>query len=439
MPRIVIIGGGFAGLRAARELRNAPVRITLIDRRNHHLFQPLLYQVATAALSPADIAAPIRNVLRGQRNTDVLLAEVDDFDVSERRVIFDNGNVIDYDFLIVASGATHHYFGHDDWERLAPGLKTAEDAIVIRRRFLLAFEAAEQEPDPAVRRALLTFVVVGAGPTGVELAGSMAEVARHAMVRDFRHIDPTTARVVLLEAGPRVLSSYAEDLSRRAEGALRRLGVEVRTGSAVTAMEADGVCIGDERIAARNVVWAAGVRASRLGRKLGGPTDPAGRVCVAADLSLPDHPEVFVIGDLAALETAGGKPVPGIAPAAMQQGSHAARNIRLLLAGRRTEPFHYTDKGNLATIGRRAAVFERGRIRLFGFTAWVLWLFVHIFYLIGFRNRVVVFIHWAWSYVTWQRGARLITGEIGTDLAPPERALGERTGDQEPLREARKG
>lgn len=424
LPRVVIVGGGFGGLRAARALRRAPVRVTLIDRRNHHLFQPLLYQVATAALSPADIAAPIRSILHRQENTEVFLAEVTGFDLEARRVLLAGGDTADYDFLIVACGATHHYFGHPEWETLAPGLKTIEDATEIRRRFLLAFEAAEEEPDPERRRALLTFVVVGAGPTGAEMSGAMAEIARHSLVRDFRRIDPSTARIILIEGGPRVLASYDPELSAQAEAALRRLGVEVRTGSVVTRVESDAVYVGEERIPTHNVVWAAGVTASPLGKKLGVPTDRAGRVLVEPDLSIPGHPEVFVVGDLAAMNDEHGKPLPGVAQVAMQGGTHAARNIIRTLERRPREPFRYFDKGSLATIGRRRAVMEVGRIRMFGWLAWIAWLFVHIFYLIGFRNRVSVFMQWAWSYLTWQRGARLITGEVGPVLAPPGRPLG---------------
>ncbi|HEV2149774.1 MAG TPA: NAD(P)/FAD-dependent oxidoreductase, partial [Longimicrobiaceae bacterium] len=424
LPHVVIVGGGFGGLRAAKELRRAPVRITLIDRRNHHLFQPLLYQVATAALSPADIASPIRGILHRQRNTAVLLAEVTGFDLEARRVLLGDGGTVAYDFLVVASGATHHYFGHPEWEPIAPGLKTIEDATEIRRRFLLAFEAAEQEPDPEERRALLTFVVVGAGPTGVELAGAMAEIARHSLVRDFRRIDPSTARIILLEGGPRVLAAYDPGLSDDAERALRELGVEVRTGAIVTRVEADAVCVGEERIPARNVVWAAGVTASPLGRALGVPTDRVGRVQVEPDLSIPGHPEVFVIGDLAHLAGPDGEPLPGVAPVAMQQGRFVAGNLRRILRGEPRARFRYTNKGNLATIGRRRAILELGELKLFGWLAWILWLFVHVFYLIGFRNRVSVFLQWAWSYVTWARGARLITGDVGPELAPPGQPLG---------------
>ena len=431
VPHVVIVGGGFGGLSAARALRSAGVTITLIDRRNHHVFQPLLYQVATAALSPADISAPIRSVLRKQRNLDVLMGHVEDVDLQGRSVILADGRRVAYDFLIVATGATHAYFGHPEWAPLAPGLKTIEDATEVRRRFLLAFEAAEQEEDPEERRALLTFVVVGAGPTGAEMAGAMAEIARHSLVRDFRRIDPGTARILLLEGGPRVLSAYDEGLSAYAKRALERIGVEVRTGAIVTRMEPDAVYVGDERIPTRFVVWAAGVTASPLGSRLGAETDRAGRVKVEPDLSIPGHPEVFVIGDLAALTGKDGKPVPGVAPAANQAGRRAARNLAATLKGQPREPFRYLDKGSMATLGRRAAVMEAGKIRVKGWFAWMAWLFIHIFFLIGFRNRVFVMMQWAWSYLTWQRGARLITGEVGPDLAPPGLPIGAAPTDSE--------
>ncbi len=413
LPHVVIIGGGFGGLYAARALKRAAVRVTVIDRRNHHLFQPLLYQVATAGLSPADIAAPIRHVLRKQQHTRVLLAEVTEIDTQGREVVFGDGRRIHYDFLIVATGATHQYFGHDEWETFAPGLKTIEDAIGIRRRFLLAFEAAEQEPDAGLRRALLTFVVVGAGPTGVELAGAMAEIARHALVRDFRRIQSESATILLLEGGDRVLSAYPPELSESAAASLRRLGVEVRTDAVVTHIDESGVCIGDERIAARNVIWAAGVAASPLGASIGAPTDRVGRVLVEQDLSVPGHPEVFVIGDLAAFLHQTGEPLPGVAPVAMQQARAAAANIRATIEDRQRAAFHYRDKGSLATIGRASAVAEFGRVRISGALAWLAWLFIHILFLIGFANRLVVMIQWAYSYLTFQRGARLITGETG--------------------------
>jgi NADH:ubiquinone reductase (H+-translocating) len=418
-PRVVIVGGGFAGLAAARGLRRAPVRVTLVDRRNHHVFQPLLYQVATAALSPADVSAPIRGILRRQANLEVRMAEVVDVDLRARAVVLAGGDRLEYDFLVIATGATHAYFGHPEWAPLAPGLKTIEDATDIRRRFLLAFEAAEREDDPEARRALLTFVVVGAGPTGVELAGAMAEIARHSIVRDFRRIDPATARIVLVEGGPRVLPAYAPSLAAYAERALGRIGVEVRTGAVVTRVDPEGVEIGGERIATRNVVWAAGVTASPLGARLGAPLDRAGRVRVAPDLTVPGHPEVYVTGDLAGLDGADGRPLPGVAPVANQQGRHAARNVRLALQGRPLRPFRYVDRGSMATIGRNAAVLEAGRLKMKGLPAWLAWLFVHIFALIGFRNRAMVMLQWAWSYLTWQRGARLITGEVGPELAPP--------------------
>jgi NADH:ubiquinone reductase (H+-translocating) len=421
---VVIIGGGFGGLYAARALRRAPVAITVIDRRNHHLFQPLLYQVANAVLSPADIAAPIRHILRRQANARVLLGDVVDIDAEQRGVMLADGRSIRYDYLLLATGATHHYFGNPQWENAAPGLKTIEDAVEQRRRYLLAFEAAEHEVDPEVLQALLTFVVIGAGPTGVEMAGSMIETARNALRSDFRHIDPRYARVILLEGGPRVLSAYDESLSVKAEESLRKLGVEVRTGAIVTQIESDAVWVGEERIPTRHVVWAAGVTASPLGKALGTETDRVGRVVVRPDLSVPGHPEVFVVGDLAAFTTEEGKVLPGIAPVAMQQGPAAARNIRRLVAGSPTEPFRYNDKGSLATIGRFSAVGEIFGRNVSGALAWLAWLFIHILYLSGFRNRLVVFIQWAWSFFTWQRGARLITGHVGPVLAPPDAPLG---------------
>lgn len=438
LPHVVIIGGGFGGLAVARALRKAPVRVTMIDRRNHHLFQPLLYQVATASLSPADIAAPIRNVLHRQRNTEMWMAEVVGIDTGRRRVRLADGTLMSYDFLVLATGATHDYFGHPEWAEFAPGLKTIEDATQIRRRFLLAFEAAEQEPDEATRHALLTTVVIGGGPTGVEMAGAMAEMARHSLVRDFRHIDPSSARIILLEGGERLLAGYDPELSARAEADLRRRGVEVRTGSLVTDIEANAVYIGEERIPARNMVWAAGVAASPLGSRLGAPTDRAGRVRVEPDLSVPGHPEVFVIGDLAALLQEDGRPLPGLAPVAMQQGDAAAANILRTLRDEPREPFEYDDRGSMATIGRGAAVAEIGRFKLAGAFAWLAWLFIHILFLIGFRNRFVVLTQWAWSYLTWQRGARLITGEVGPDLDPPGEPLGTPlAGQNHTVREAR--
>ena len=407
-PHVVIVGGGFGGLAAARTLAGRPVRVTLVDRRNHHLFQPLLYQVATATLSPADIATPLRSVLRAAANVRVLLGEAEKVDLAGRRLGLVDG-ALDYDALILAAGASHSYFGHDDWEPLAPGLKSLEDAIEIRRRVLLAFEAAERATDAAERGALLTFVVIGGGPTGVELAGALAEIARHSIARDFRAIDPAQARIVLLEAGGRVLAAFPADLSGRAVQALGRLGVEVRTGSKVTRVTSDAVWLGGEQIRSRAVIWAAGVAASPLARSLGVPLDHAGRVPVEPDLSVPGRPEVFAIGDLCALRDATGALLPGLAPVAMQQGRAAADNAWRHLSGQPTRPFAYRDKGSMATIGRGAAVAVVGDVHLSGTLAWLAWLFVHIMYLVGFRNRLLVLIEWAWAYVTWQRGARLIT------------------------------
>jgi NADH dehydrogenase len=408
-PHVVIVGGGFAGLNAARRLARREVRVTLVDRRNHHLFQPLLYQVASAALSPADIATPLRSILRDAPRVRVLLAEAQAVDVAARRVILDAG-ALSYDALIVAAGASHSYFGHDEWERLAPGLKTLEDALEIRRRLLLAYEAAERAEDGAERRALLTFVVVGGGPTGVELAGAFAEIARHTIARDFRAIDPTSARVILLEGGPRLLATFPEDLAVAAARSLAGLGVEVRTHAQVTRITPDAVWVGSEQIPSRAVVWAAGVAGAALGRSLGVPTDRSGRVHVAADLSVAGHPEIFVVGDLAAFPLPGGGTLPGVAPVAIQQGRAAADNAWRRLRGEATVPFRYRDRGSMATVGRAAAVATLGRVHLSGLLAWLAWLGVHIVYLIGFRNRFLVLFQWTWAYVTWQRGARLITG-----------------------------
>jgi NADH:ubiquinone reductase (H+-translocating) len=426
-PHVVIVGGGFGGLYAARSLRRAPVRVTLVDRRNHHLFQPLLYQVATAALSPADIAAPIRHVLRRQANATVLLGTVTDVDLPGRAVALADGRSLPYDYLVLATGAVDQYFGHDEWAEAAPGLKGLEDAIEIRRRFLLAFEAAEQEPDPERCRALLTFVVVGGGPTGVEMAGAFAEVARHTLAGgNFRRIDPAGARVMLLEGGPRLLPAYPPALSERARGALERLGVEVRVDAMVTRIAAGAVRVGEERIPTRTVVWSAGVAASPLGRRLGVETDRTGRVPVEPDLSVPGHPEVFVIGDLASFPHQTGQPLPGIAPVAIQQGKAAAANIHRRVKGQPTRAFHYRDRGMLAVIGRGAAVGLIAGRSVRGALAWVIWLFVHLMYLVGFRNRVAVLLEWAWAYLTWQRGARLITGELGPQLAPDDAVIGRR-------------
>ena len=409
--RVVIVGGGFGGLYAAQALRGKNVQVTLVDRRNHHLFQPLLYQVATAALSPGDIAHPIRAILRRQKNARVLLAEATSVDVSSHSLALTDGT-IPYDYLILATGARHAYFGHDEWEKNAPGLKSLEDALEIRRRILLAFERAERELDETHRRALLTFVIVGAGPTGVELAGAIAEIARHVMVSDFRAIDPRDARVILVEAGPRVLATFPEELSVAAEDSLKRLGVEVRKNRRVTSIASGQVLLGPEVIEAETVLWAAGVTASSLAQSLGVPLDRAGRVQVESDLTVPGHPEVMVIGDLALFTPQDGNPLPGVCPVAIQQGRHAARNILRSIAGLPKESFHYWDKGNLATIGRAQAVADLGRLRVSGILAWLAWLFVHVFFLIGFRNRFVVIFEWAWAYMTYQRGARLITGDI---------------------------
>jgi NADH dehydrogenase len=409
LPRVVIVGAGFAGLTAARELRGAPVRVTVVDRRNHHLFQPLLYQVATAALNPADISAPIRSVLRHQQNAEVVLGEVTSIDPGARRVHLADGVELAYDCLIVGTGATHSYFGRDDWAPLAPGLKTVEDALEIRRRILLAFERAERETDPSARQALLTFVVIGAGPTGVELAGALSEIARHTLLADFRHIQPESARIILLEALPSVLPTYSARSQTAARRQLERLGVEVRTSAKVTAVDDEGVMAGGVRIASRTVLWGAGVSASPMGKWLGAPRDRTGRVEVRPDLTVPGHPEIAVVGDLALMREADGSLVPGVAPAAIQAGRHAARNVIRMVAGESPRPFHYWDKGLLATIGRAAAVADLGKLRVSGLPAWLLWLFVHIFFLIGFRNRVAVILQWAWSYLTFKRGARLIT------------------------------
>ena len=412
-PHIVIIGGGFGGLYCARKLASSSVRITLVDRKNHHTFQPLLYQVASAVLSPGDIASPIRGILRRRDNVRVLLDEATGFDLAKRVVHLRNSN-LDYDYLVVAAGASHSYFGHPEWEPLAPGLKTIEDALEIRRRILLAYELAERRTTSGDPPLPIQFVVIGAGPTGVELAGALADIARHSLTHDFRSIDPARSRVLLLEGGPRVLPSYPEDLSRSAEEQLRRLGVDVRINAKVTGIDASSVHVGEEVIPAAVTLWAAGVAASPLGRMLGAPTDRAGRVLVAPDLSLPDHPEVFVVGDLASVRAPDGNPVPGVAPAAIQMGEATARNIALSIADRPRKPFHYWNKGNLATIGRAAAVADFTRMHISGVIAWLMWLFVHIFFLIGFRNRLVVMLEWAWAYLTHQRPTRLITGS--TDL-----------------------
>jgi NADH dehydrogenase len=408
--RVLVVGAGFAGLNVARSLASAPVKITVIDRKNHHTFQPLLYQVATGGLSPGEIAAPIRAVFRDDSNVVTLLEEVEGFDL-DRHVVKTAEQEITYDYLVVAAGATHAYFGHDDWEPFAPGLKTIEDALEIRRRILLTFELAERQALAGAADEALNFVVVGGGPTGVELAGTLAEIACHVLAHEFRSIDPSRAHIILLEGGPRVLPAYPEDLSRSAEEQLRQLGVDVRTNAMVNLIEAGVVHYGGTKIVAPVILWAAGVAASPLGKKLGVPIDRAGRVLVQPDLSIPGHPEVFVIGDLASIKDKHGQPVPGLAPAAIQEGKYVAKAIRYDLAGKAREPFHYWNKGTLATIGRNAAIADFGKIHISGFLAWLSWLFIHILFLIGFRNRLLVFIQWFWSYVTYERSARLITGD----------------------------
>ncbi len=410
LPHVVIVGGGFAGLWATRALASAPLRITLLDRGNHHLFQPLLYQVATAGLSAPDIAAPLRHILRQQKNVEVRMAAVARIDAAGKRVELDDGGTIAFDFLLLASGATHAYFGNDHWAAHAPGLKTLDDALDLRRKLLLAFERAEAASDPSEREAWLSFAVVGGGPTGVELAGTLAEIARHTLKDEFRNIDPAQARVRLVEAGPRVLSSFPEDLSEKARRQLEKLGVEVATGTPVADITADGYRLGDSFVPAKTVVWAAGVAASPLGRTLGVELDRAGRVPVLPDLTVPGHPDIFVAGDLASLQQ-DGRPVPGVAPAAKQMGRHVAQSIRARLAGRPTTPFVYRDYGNLATIGRMAAVVDFGRLKLSGLLAWWFWLTAHVFFLIGFRNRLVVLLNWFWAYWSYQRAARIILGD----------------------------
>jgi NADH dehydrogenase len=423
--RVVIVGGGFGGLQAARSLKRAPVQVTLIDRRNFHLFQPLLYQVATGGLSPANIAAPLRSVLRRQKNVEVILGDAVDIDVAGRRVILSDGEV-PYDTLIVAAGATHSYFGRDEWAALAPGLKTVEDATEIRRRILLAFEAAEREPDAKRREAWMTFVLVGGGPTGCELAGALSEIARHTLRDDFRRINPWDAKLILVEASDRVLSAYPPELSAKARESLERLGITVRTGTLVTDIHEDDVVLKSgertEQVPARTVIWAAGVKASNLGKALatqtGAALDRAGRVSVEPDLTLPAHPEIFVIGDMANYVHQGGKPLPGVAPVAMQQGGYAAKTIDRRLKGKSPlPPFRYKDRGSMATIGRRAAVAQVSRFKLSGFLAWLMWLFVHLIELIEFQNRLLVLIQWAWNYLTFNRSARLITGPVHSTLA----------------------
>ncbi len=409
-PHVVILGGGFGGLYAALRLKRAPVRVTLVDRHNHHLFQPLLYQVATATLSPSDIASPLRGVL-GRYGISVLLAEATGVDVHGKRLLLSDGELT-YDFLIVATGATHSYFGRDEWARYAPGLKTIEDAVEIRRQLLLAFELAEREPDPVRRRELLTFVIIGGGATGVELAGALSEISHHALVRDFQNIDPSQARILLVEGAPHVLPTYPEKLSVQARKSLEKLGVEVRTGVRVTRIDEAGVYIGEEHIPAHTKLWAAGVAASPLARSLGVELDRAGRVPVTPELTLPGRKDIFVVGDLALFQE-NGQPVPGVAPAAMQEGKHAARNILLQLQGKPMEPFSYWDRGMFSVIGRGSAVgIALERFKMSGYLAWFAWLFVHVLFLIGFRSKVAVLVNWAYSYLAFRRSARIITGGV---------------------------
>ena len=409
-PHVVIVGAGFGGLWAAKTLANAPVEVVVIDRQNYHLFQPLLYQVATAGLSPADIAAPIRGIVGKYRNVTVMLGSVESVDVLTRKVQIEGGRSVPYDYLILATGARHAYFGHDDWEPFAPGLKRIEDATDIRRRILLAFEEAENETDPDERRRLMNIAIVGGGPTGVELAGAIAELARRALAKDFRNIDPRAARIFLIEAGPSLLATMPADLSNDAQHRLEKLGVEVRLNAPVTAVDAAGVTIGAARIEARTVLWAAGVAASPAGQWIGAECDRVGRIKVNADLSVPGHPEIFAIGDTALVIDTVGKPLPGVAPVAKQQGVYVGQLIKARMEGGKVVPFHYRNFGNLATIGRKAAVIDFGWIHLRGSVAWVIWSVAHIFFLIGFRNRLTVALDWLWAYFTFQRGARLITG-----------------------------
>ena len=436
-PHVVIVGGGFGGLYCTRALAHAPVRITLLDRRNHHLFQPLLYQVATAALNPADIAQPIRAIVRKQSNCEVLLADATAIDGPGQRVLLGDGDAIDFDYLVVATGATHSYFGHDEWQSVAPGLKTVEDALEIRKRILSAFEEAERARDPVVQRQWLTFVVVGGGATGVELAGAISEVAFHALARDFRRIDPHQARVMLVEGASHILGSYPEVLREKARKQLADLGVQVHVDARVTGIDDRGVTVhfksGEERIVARTVLWGAGVAASPLARSLGVPLDKAGRVLVTPTLNAPTYDRIFVIGDLAAVKQKSGLLVPGVAPAAMQAGKYVAQAIVDLVHQKPIfgHPFEYFDKGALATIGRKKAVADLpGHIRLSGFVAWLAWLFIHVLFLIGFRNRILVIIEWAWQYLTFRRGSRLITGPVAHEGAHTEVSNAPRSSDK---------
>jgi NADH dehydrogenase len=417
-PRVIIVGAGFGGLEAAKKLGREDVRVTVIDRTNYHLFQPLLYQVATAALSPADIAAPVRAILSKCKNVEVILAEVQSVDVEAKKVKMVDLE-IDYDYLIVATGARHSYFGHNEWEKLAPGLKSLEDAVELRRRILLAFEYAEKTTDEAARRAAMNFVIIGGGPTGVEMAGAIAEISRHTLARDFRHINPSEARVILIEGEPRLLAPYPPDLSERARQQLTDLGVEVRTSTRATNLTEAGIQVGDEFIPCRVKIWAAGNNASFVGKTLGVSTDRAGRVIINDDLTIPGHPEVQVIGDLANFAHQTGQPLPGISPVAMQQGRHAARNVLAMIQGRKPQRFRYWDKGTMATIGRNKAVADLKFVHLSGLPAWLAWLFVHIIFLVGFRNRLLVVLQWGWAYLTFNKGARLITRNFQAEQRPP--------------------
>jgi NADH dehydrogenase len=418
IPRVVIIGAGFGGLEAAKKLSGQAVQVTVVDRTNYHLFQPLLYQVATAALSPADIAAPVRAILSKCENMEVILAEVQSIDVNARKVKMVDGE-LGYDYLILATGARHSYFGHPEWEKLAPGLKSLEDAVEIRRRILMAFEYAEKISDEAARKAAMTFVIIGGGPTGVEMAGAIAEIARYTLAKDFRHIDPSQARVVLVESEPRVLAAFPEDLQISAMRQLVDLGVEVRTSIYATNLSEQGLQVGDEFIPCRVKIWAAGNNASVVGHSLGAAIDRVGRVIVNKDLTIPDHPEVQVIGDLANFSHQTGQPLPGVSPVAMQQGRHAARNILAMIDGRKPQRFWYFDKGSMATIGRNKAVADLKLLHLSGIPAWLAWLFVHIIFLVGFRNRLAVLFQWAWAYFSFNKGARLITRNFQSEQRPP--------------------
>jgi NADH dehydrogenase len=417
-PHVVIVGAGFGGLEAAKKLACQDVSVTVIDRTNYHLFQPLLYQVATAALSPADIAAPVRAILSKRKNLEVILAEVQSVDVTAKEIKTTDME-IPYDFLVLATGARHSYFGHNEWEKLAPGLKSLEDAIELRRRLLMAFEYAEKVTDEAARKTAMTFVIIGGGPTGVEMAGAIAEIARYTLAKDFRHIDPSQARVILIEGEPRLLASFPEDLSASAMKQLVDLGVEVRTGARATNLTEAGLQVGNEFIPCRVKVWAAGNNASFVGKTLGVPVDRVGRVMVNDDLTIPGHPEVQVIGDLANFSHQTGQPLPGVSPVAMQQGRHAARNILRMIQNRKPQRFRYWNKGSMATIGRNKAVADLNLIHLSGLPAWLVWLFVHIIFLVGFRNRLAVLFQWGWAYFTFNAGARLITRNFQSEMRPP--------------------